>query len=111
MKFLRVGYYLNSFLGIVLIPVGVWSTIGVTGLIYGGRCGSLRRKYGLIADNVLAARMVDVYGNILDRKTGKEDLFWTIRDFCFGSSKWTRYQAPATDHSGRDDHVLGWKFC
>ncbi|KAF3612933.1 putative shikimate O-hydroxycinnamoyltransferase-like [Capsicum annuum] len=44
----------------------------------GGGLGPLIRKFGLAADNVVDARVMDVNENILDREMN-EDLFWAIR--------------------------------
>ncbi|KAI4296619.1 hypothetical protein L6164_036565 [Bauhinia variegata] len=37
------------------------------------------RKFGLSVDNIIDAKLVDVNGKILDRKSMGEDLFWAIR--------------------------------
>ncbi|XP_024018981.1 cannabidiolic acid synthase-like [Morus notabilis] len=60
-------------------PAGDCHSVGISGQIGGGGYGYLTRKYGLAADNILDAKLINAKGRILNRKTMGEDLFWAIR--------------------------------
>eukprot|EP00249_Psilotum_nudum_P014114 c24675_g1_i1 orf=104-1750(+) len=58
---------------------GWYPTVGSGGHFSGGGYGMLSRKYGVSADLVIDAEIVDAEGNLLDRQTMGEDLFWALR--------------------------------
>lgn len=58
---------------------GVSPTVGVGGHISGGGNGFLARKFGLAADNVVDAILIDADGRAHDRVSMGEDVFWAIR--------------------------------
>nr|UJH93676.1 diels-alderase [Morus alba]7E2V_A Chain A, MaDA-3 [Morus alba]7E2V_B Chain B, MaDA-3 [Morus alba] len=66
-------------------PGVVGHTVGIGGMLGAGGYGYSSRKYGLSADNILDAQLIDVRGRILNRKSMGEDLFWAIRGGGAGS--------------------------
>ncbi|PPD69169.1 hypothetical protein GOBAR_DD33943 [Gossypium barbadense] len=60
-------------------PSGICPTVGIGGHFSGGGYGNLMRKYGLSVDNILDIIAVDALGNVHDRASMGEDLFWAIR--------------------------------
>ncbi len=54
--------------------------VGIGGLTQGGGFGMLSRKFGLVIDNLLSARLITASGEILDvNENQNADLFWALR--------------------------------
>jgi hypothetical protein len=59
---------------------GTISTTGISGLTLGGGLGWLMGKFGLAADNLLAAEVVTAAGEVITASEATEpDLFWALR--------------------------------
>ncbi|KAI3455901.1 hypothetical protein Pfo_012564 [Paulownia fortunei] len=61
------------------LTAGVCPTVGVGGHFSGGGYGMMSRKHAIAADNIIDAKVINANGQILDRKSMGEDLFWAIR--------------------------------
>ncbi|KAK1408752.1 hypothetical protein QVD17_40778 [Tagetes erecta] len=72
-------YAISRYTDTLSFPAGICPAVGVSGFLGGGGYGNLVRKYATGGDNVLDVRFMDVNGNILDRKSMGEDLFWALR--------------------------------
>ncbi|XP_057422518.1 berberine bridge enzyme-like D-2 [Lotus japonicus] len=72
-------YAISQSSGVHGFSAGSCPTVGVGGHVGGGGFGLLSRKYGLAADNVVDALLVDADGKLLDKETMGEDVFWAIR--------------------------------
>ncbi|XP_059063673.1 berberine bridge enzyme-like D-2 [Cryptomeria japonica] len=60
-------------------PAGICHTVGSGGHFAGGGMGFLARKYGLAADNILDALLINGSGEMVDRSGMGEDVFWALR--------------------------------
>ncbi|KAJ4782057.1 FAD-binding Berberine family protein [Rhynchospora pubera] len=72
-------YAISQKSGMLAFPGGTCPTVCVGGLFSGGGIGIMTRKFGLSADNIIDAELVDANGRVLNRETMGEDLFWAIR--------------------------------
>ncbi|XVE81223.1 hypothetical protein DITRI_Ditri15bG0045700 [Diplodiscus trichospermus] len=72
-------YKIANISNTLAFPGGLCPTVGIGGYLSGGGYGLLFRKFGLAADNVIDAVLIDVNGRVLDRKSMGEDVFWAIR--------------------------------
>ncbi len=63
-----------------MAPFGDSPTVGIGGITMGGGFGVLSRSIGLISDNLLALKMVDAKGRIIQANQSRnEDLLWASR--------------------------------
>jgi FAD/FMN-containing dehydrogenase len=61
-------------------PLGINSTTGISGLTLGGGFGWISRKFGMTIDNLVAADVVTVDGDLVRASADENpDLFWAIR--------------------------------
>ncbi|KAG8385179.1 hypothetical protein BUALT_Bualt03G0015000 [Buddleja alternifolia] len=58
---------------------GVCPPVGVGGHFSGGGYGMMSRKHALASDNIIDAKLINANGQVLDRKSMGEELFWAIR--------------------------------
>ncbi|RWO49411.1 MAG: FAD-binding oxidoreductase [Mesorhizobium sp.] len=64
----------------LVVPTGINSTTGISGLTLGGGFGWITRKFGLTIDNLASADVVTADGKLLRAsQTENPDLFWALR--------------------------------
>jgi len=62
------------------VPTGILASTGIAGLALGGGVGYLSRRFGLTADNLLAADVVLADGTLVTASgNSHSDLFWALR--------------------------------
>jgi len=62
------------------VPTGILASTGIAGLALGGGVGYLSRRFGLTADNLLAADVVLADGTLVTASdSSHSDLFWALR--------------------------------
>ncbi|XP_075094040.1 berberine bridge enzyme-like C-2 [Nicotiana tabacum] len=75
----QIYYAISRVSDVHAFSAGSGPTVGSGGHISGGGFGLMSRKFGLAADSVVDALLIDAEGRLLDRKAMGEDVFWAIR--------------------------------
>ncbi|XP_051125287.1 berberine bridge enzyme-like 18 [Andrographis paniculata] len=60
-------------------PAGICPTVGVGGHFSGGGYSMMSRKHSIASDHIIDAKLINANGQIHDRRSMGEDLFWAIR--------------------------------
>lgn len=77
----------------LVIPTGINSTTGISGLTLGGGFGWLSRKYGMTVDSLRGADIVTADGKLIHTSESEHpDLFWAIRGGGGNFGVVTRYE-------------------
>lgn len=64
----------------LVLPTGINSTTGISGLTLGGGFGWLTRPFGMTIDNLVGADVVTATGELVAAsETDNSDLFWALR--------------------------------
>jgi len=64
----------------LVIPTGINSTTGISGLALGGGFGWLSRRFGLTIDSLISADVVTSTGELIQASADENpDLFWALR--------------------------------
>ncbi|CAN1127705.1 Berberine bridge enzyme-like 27 [Linum perenne] len=75
----QVYYHVGKSSNKLAFPAGICPTVGVGGHLSGGGYGTLLRYAGLAADHVTDVSVIDPNGQIRNRQSLGEDVFWAIR--------------------------------
>ncbi|KAK9109719.1 hypothetical protein Sjap_017779 [Stephania japonica] len=84
-------------------PAGFCSTVGVGSHFSGGGYGGMMKKYGVAADHIIDARIVNVKGEILDRETWEK--------ICFGQSEEEARLVSESFLHSRSNYSLSPSYC
>ncbi|KAI5660707.1 hypothetical protein M9H77_20030 [Catharanthus roseus] len=95
-------------------PGGSAPTVGVGGLVSGGGYGPFSRKYGLAADQVIDARVIDANARILDRKGGNGASFGVVLSYKVNlveiSPNFTAFNVSRTLEQNAIQLLHKWQF-
>lgn len=106
-------------------PAGICPTVGSGGHFAGGGLSFLSRKYGVSADNVIDALLVNASGKIMNKEEMGDDVFWALRGGGGGSwgvviawkiklvsvpSILTAFQVSRTGRDVVTDTIYRWQY-
>jgi FAD/FMN-containing dehydrogenase len=88
---------------------GAVSTTGIAGLTLGGGLGWLMGKYGVAADNLMAAEVVTAQGEVVRASADENsDLFWGLRGFAHRRESYNLMVVSEWLDPGDDEKNIAW---